>query len=251
MQSRQDIEFDVHTPVNDEGLVANVQHALSLGLPELRDFEYPWNGALTVIAGGPSARKAPLDGKTLALNGALRLFTKAHRAPTYWAACDPQELVADFLTDAPLSTTYLVASKCHPSVFERLREHNVILWHVFDEATYPLIADRAPASRACSITTTIFEVMARLGWRRFDTWGWDGCYMDGDAYAVPQPHSGQDITVMNGEVSYHTTVNWAVEIDDANLALRGFPFPIHIHGGGLIGEILKSYRPFRFVTDIA
>jgi hypothetical protein len=37
-----EIAFDVRVPVDDAGLVANVRHALSLGLPELRDFEYPW-----------------------------------------------------------------------------------------------------------------------------------------------------------------------------------------------------------------
>jgi len=248
MDSR--VEFDVHLPVSDRQLLANVRHALSLGLPELRDFEYPWNGALNVIASGPSARKAPLDGKTLALNGAMRVFTQAHRAPTYWAACDPQELVADFLTEAPESTIYLVASRCHPSVFERLKGRNVVLWHLCENATYALTADRAPVSSACSITLCAFEVMARLGWRGFETWGWDGCYVDGESHAVAQPTAG-DVTVQNGEKTFRTTTNWLNEAKDASLALNGFPFPIHVHGGGMIGEILKSCRPWRFVTDVA
>lgn len=251
MESREAIEFDVQVPVDDRGLLANVQHALSLKLPELRDFEYPWQGALNVIAAGPSARKAPMDGKTLALNGALRLFTNAHRAPTYWAACDAQEAVADFLTDAPQSITYLVASKCHPAVFERLQGRNVILWHVFDKATYRLFADRAPVGGACSITICAFEVMARLGWRRFETWGWDGCYMDGHAHAVAQANGGEDRTVRNGAMSFQTTTTWMNEAQDASNALNGFPFPIHVHGGGMTGEFLKSCRPSHFVTDRA
>src|SRR5580765_5062864 len=176
MEALTEVEFVVSTPVSDEDLVANVRHALTLGLPELCDFEYAWNGPLTVVASGPSALKAPFDGKTLAINGALGLFTRAGRAPTYWVACDPQELVADFLDEMPESTTYLIASKCHPKVFERLRDRKVILWHVHDECTWELTKERQPVARAVSVTICAFELMARLGWRRFDTWGWDGCF---------------------------------------------------------------------------
>lgn len=249
MQPLTAVEFIVSTPVSDDGLIENVRHALGLQLAELRDFEYPWNGPLTVVASGPSARNAPLEGKTLALNGALRLFTDCGRAPTYWAACDPQELVADFLDAPPESTTYLVASKCHPKVFERLRGRNVILWHVHDEATWPLVGGRQPVARGVSITICCFELMARLGWRKFDTWGWDGCYLDGDSYAVPQIHSGDEIAIECDDVSFSTTPAWGLEAQDAIMALRGFPFPIHIHGLGMVGEILKTYLPTRIVTD--
>ncbi len=243
------VEFEVLTPVSDDVLIANVHHALSLGLSELRDYEYPWNGALRVVANGPSARRAELDGKTLAINGALGLFTKSGRVPTYWIACDPQELVADFLDNPPMSTTYLIASKCHPKVFERLKDRNVVVWHVHDEATWPLVRDRDPVARGVSVTICCFEVMARLGWRKFDTWGWDGCFMDGEAHAVPQGEIESNVTIECDEMSFKSTHSWGLESQDAIMALRGFPFPIHIHGMGMIGEILKTYLPTRITTD--
>ncbi len=255
------IEFDIQTPVDGDTLARNVRHALTLGLPELRDFEYPWAESLNVIGNGPSALKAdlPAMNKTLAINGALALFEKARVNPTYWAACDPQPLVADFLERAPYETTYLVASKCHPSVFERLQDHNVILWHVHDTPTMSLTEGLFPVSRAVSVTICIFELMARMGFRAFDTWGWDCCLMDGQENAVAQFNGmvPQDVLVgasqtENGEwlggQLFKTTNTWALEAQDAIMALRGFPFPIHIHGGGMVGEILSSYRP-GVVTD--
>lgn len=249
-----EIIFDIKTPLDDGTLAEHVRHALTLKLPELRDFEYPFEGDLTVIANGPSGRKGPLDGKTLAINGALKLFTDRGLAPTYWIACDPQELVADFLDNAPDETTYLIASKCHPKVFEKLAGKNVILWHVHDTGTHELTADLFPVSRAVSVTICAFEVMARLGWRRFDTWGWDGCIMDGQEHAVAQKNMGNhiDIGVTNAEgveTHYTTIPAWGLEAQDAISALRGFPFPINIHGGGMIGDILGIYLPVHIVTD--
>lgn len=245
------IIFDVHTPLDDGALREHVTHALSLGLPELPDFQYPWTDDLTVVASGPSGPDAPHKGKTVALNGALKTFTDRGEAPTYWAACDPQELVADFLEVAPPQTIYLVASKCHPKVFETLarRGRQVVLWHVGDEATKDILEDRFPVACACSITTVSFELMARLGFRHFHVWGWDGCLMDGAGYANPQTMASPEITVEVGDQTFASTHTWGLEAQDAVAALARFPFQIHVHGGGMTGAILKAYLPSRIVTD--
>lgn len=245
------ITFDIQTPLSGDVLVSHVKHALSLGLPELRQFEYAWQGELTVVANGPSARQAPVSPflKTLAINGALKLFTDKGLAPTYWIACDPQELVADFLEDAPKETTYLVASKCHPAVFEALKDRNVILFHIHDEPTNALTENLGHVSRAVSVTICCFEIMARLGWRKFDTWGWDGCVLDGQEHAVAQTNLGGHIEIEHLDHTYTTLPVWALEAQDAIDALRGFPFPITIHGSGFIGAVLGLYLPVH-VTEV-
>src|SRR6185369_7368494 len=111
------IDFDIRTPADELTIRAHVAHANTLGLPRSNQDAK----VLRVIANGPSAVLAPLDGPVLALNGAIQLFHNSGRVPMFWAACDPQELVADFLPDnPPRETIYLVASKCHPKVFEKL-----------------------------------------------------------------------------------------------------------------------------------
>ncbi len=243
------ITFDVKVPLDGDALLANVTHALSLGLNELRDFEYPYGSALKVIGNGPSARHADLSGKTVAINGALKLFTDRGLAPTYWIACDPQDMVADFLNDPPEATTYLVASKCSPKVFEALRGRNVILWHVHEESTNHLTACRAHVSRAVSVTICGFEVYARLGWRSFDTWGWDGCVMDGQEHAVAQKNIGNHVDIEHLDKHYTTIPAWALEAQDAISALRGFPFDIRVHGGGMMGAILDFWLPVHVKAD--
>jgi hypothetical protein len=250
------INFDVKTPLDGETLVRNVKHALSLRLPELRDMEYAFHGALKVIANGPSARHADLSGKTAAINGALKLFTDKGLAPTYWVACDPQALVADFLDSSkpngcvpPEETIYLIASKCDASVFEALKDRNVVVWHVHDTDTDELTKPYGHVSRAVSVTICGFEVFARLGWRTFDVWGWDGCVLDGQEHAVAQANMGEHIEIEHLDVTYITRPCWALEAQDAIDALRGFPFPIRIHGGGFIGAVLGLYLPVHVTAD--
>lgn len=229
------IEFDVSTP--DEDIAGHVRSAMSRGLPELT-IEPERLGALNVIANGPSALNAPLLGVTLALNGALKLFTDAGLAPTYWAAVDPQAMVADFLSESPEETTYLVASRCHPSVFEALKNRKVILWHA-DDSEGDEGFSSLPVPAICSITITCFEVMSRLGFRRFETWGWDGCYLDGKAHATDQGTGGSFKTVNVGEKSFSTTTNWCLEAQAAYRYLQMLPRDITVHGPGMIGEILR------------
>lgn len=244
------VDFDVRVPVDNAGLVENVHHAFSLGLPELPEFGGDWDETLQIVAGGPSALSAPLDGPTLALNGAMRIFTQRGLAPSYWAGCDPQEALADFIPDdPPQSTFYLVASKCHPKVFEKLRGRSVIVWHVSDEATWPIVRDHHPVLAWVSITLCSFELMARLGWKRFSVWGWDGSYVDGQDHAFPQPHRSDDIEVdLNGR-KFSTTTTWALEAQTATVALAGFPFKIHVHGDGFMPAMLRTFLDKRVMTD--
>lgn len=237
-------------PLDDAALASNVRHALTLGLLEPKDVELPFHEPITIIANGPSARDAPLTGPTCALNGALQLFTEKGLAPTYWAACDPQEMVADFVPDdPPEETVYLVASKCHPRVFEKLAGRKVVLWHVSDDATWDLVKDRQAVLAWVSVTLCTPELLARLGWRQFHIYGWDGCYIDGADHAVGQAHKADNIEIGLGDRAFPTTTTWALEAQTACTALAGFPFPIHVHGSGFVPALLKHFLSRRVMTD--
>lgn len=235
------IAFDIETPKVD--FQSHVDHALTLKLPEADAREK----TLHLYANGPSARLADLEPgcDTMAINGALRLFTDQGVAPTYWIACDPQELVLSFLTEIPEDTTYLVASKCDPAVFDRLKDRNVRLWHVNDSD--------APNKRrvpvAVSVTICALMLAHRLGYRTIHVWGWDCCY-DGD-----QHHAGPGaLSVSSQRISievmsdppqiFASNPTWACEVNDAKgvlPVLRWCGTDVWIHGRSMIGAILTEY----------
>lgn len=238
------IEFEIRVPVDANGLCANVRDCLTRGLPELRH-KPQRHERLTVVANGPTARHAPLNGPSLAINNALSLFTAQGLAPTYWIGCDPQPLLADFLADAPPETTYLVASKCHPSVFDALTGRKVIVWHIDDVATWGLLEHRDAVLSSVSVTICAFEVMSRLGFRKFDVWGWDGCFIDGEANAVAQWINPERRKVIVGGQTFESTPMWALEAQDAVNKLAGIRENIAIHGGGMVGAIFDALLPIR------
>jgi hypothetical protein len=244
------VQFEIHTPASGETIHEHIHHALSLNLPEA-DGE-PLKH-LTIVASGPSRHLAPLTGDTLAVNGAIGHFLDQGQAPTYWAACDPQELVADFIPDDPPKTTiYLVASKCHPAVFEKLKGRDVRLWHIND---YPPPKPLRSVRCASTITLVTQSLMRKaFNYRAFDIYGWDACYEEtqsgiihhaGQPTLTEYPEDTLDLCVgaeqIDGEMSggrwFRTSRSWAAEAQDAITLLSHADYQVTIHGDGLIKAI--------------
>lgn len=227
---------DIYVPEAD--LRGHVAYALSLGLPEV-ELE-PGGETLTIIANGPSAGAFGFGpGDTLAVNGALQLFTASGAAPTFWAACDPSPIVCNFLKDAPAQTTYLVASKCHPAVFDMLADRKVMLWHVDEAETRDMLQGRRMITTASTITVTVME-LAALWYANLETWGWDGCYLDGKDHAVDQEHHrhGDQAVVIGGE-TFASTRSWAQEGTCARIHMSQSSHGLTVHGPGMFSALLR------------
>lgn len=234
--------FDIQVPLSDETCQRHIAETLARGLPEAVARRH-----LTVIANGPSARDVDLNNiafETLALNGAIMLFAEQGLAPTYWACCDPQEVVASLLpSNPPERTIYFVASKCHPAVFEKLKGRDVRVWHIADHP-----ADGRQRVALCSsVTLSATWLMTRLGFTDFDYYGWDGCFIDGRDHAangnpdmVPTVHINYGGKVEGGEViggrTFATSRTWAAEahgVEQLCQLASYFGFGITIHGDGM------------------
>lgn len=242
------IQFAISTPRND--LRAHIDHALSLGLPEAESS----HRQISLIANGPGALGYDFDtpGETIAVNGALKLFTDRGKAPDYWICCDPQGpgdntvTPIDFLSgELPDRTTYLVASKCHPGLFERLKGKDVWLWHVNDVPV--------PGKRQipCAVSVTICALLLLhrppFSYTRVDTYGWDCCFSGEDHHAGPGALSntpGRIIIEVGDGDFYNSTSTWACEVRDATgvlPVLRWCGTDVVIHGPSMLAAIVPEY----------
>lgn len=255
--------FDISTPCNGDELGAHIAHARSLGLPP-SDAE-PIK-TLTIVANGPSRilHDPHAPGDTLALNGALKHFTDAGTWPTFWAACDPQALVADFIPDnPPKETIYLVASKCHPSVFQKLQGRTVRIWDIND---HPDTRDAPRAVPVASSVTLVAQTHMRdaYGYRHFEIYGWDACYQGLEHHAgqfhdkLPEETTVQlcvgatarkikrgkrkGETVYEGGRWFTTSRTWAAEAQDALTLTHHATWTLNVHGDGLIRAMLQAAR---------
>lgn len=234
--------FDIQVPASNDVCRHQIASSLRRGLPEAVS-----RRPLIVVANGPSARGIDLRSlkhPTLALNGAIRLFLEQGLEPTYWACCDTQALVADFLPEhPPTKTAYFVASKCHPSVFDKLRGRDVLLWHVADHPA----EGRQRIALCSSVTLSASWLMVSQGFTDFEYYGWDGCFMDGRNHAAhnnpthaPELHINYGGKVVDGEViggrTFDTTKTWAAEAQGAEQFFqlaKYFDFTVKLHGDGM------------------
>lgn len=237
------IEFRYKTPTTGAALRENVRAALASGRPdaEPRPARFP---NLHIVANGPTAAHAPLDASfTLAVNGSLKLFTERGLAPTFWACVDPKKMIAGFLDNAPRRTHYLVNSQCHPSVLEALRGYPwVSLWHSYNEAFVDLLDGRTVIDAGTTITLNALPLLHMLGYRSFDVWGWDGCYLGGKDHAVAQKHRRRgsvDLKVGFWRRPFKTTPTWALEAQEAVALLSQVNYRVRVRGSGMIGSILR------------
>nr|WP_281384642.1 6-hydroxymethylpterin diphosphokinase MptE-like protein [Nitrospirillum iridis] len=205
-----------------------------------------------MVANGPSAHQAPLEpGRTatdggpvlrVALNGALSLFRARRRAPDYFVACDPQPLVADFLADAPMDTTYLIASRCHPRVFDALEGRRVLLWHLDEVEAETELTGRERIGAGLSVTNAALMLFHHMGVRHLDIWGLDcSAADDGTHHAGPGCTEGPYQPIRVGDRLFQSKPAWAAEAQQFLLHLHAIDAEVTVNGDGMLAAILAEF----------
>lgn len=210
-----------------------------------------------IVGSGPSARHEALwkrleenpDITTVACNGALKLFQEHNTAPHIWTCCDPQDETIDFIPENPPALTdYYIATKCPEALFDRLDKHFVRPWRLGEPDPHAHGKFHVPT--AVSITLVTMNLMRFLGYHRFETYGWDCCYLENKHHATHQPEPEGRIPLelrdqQTQEVIFtcETTPQWVAELNDACLHAHNYNamgYEIVVHGPGLVGRILRD-----------
>ncbi len=248
------IEFEYILPVDEDTCRQHVSANCARHLPDAIQRK-----KLTIVANGPSAKGldfSRIEGPILTVNGSINLFTGKGTWPAYWAVCDSQELVADFLPQRPpQETVYFVAAKCHPAVFQKLHNNNVQLWHISDHTA----KGKARIPQAVSVTISATWLMHRLGFTDFEYYGWDGCLMDNKHHASSETEwtwENNDLLHLNyggkvtdneviGGRTFTTTRSWAAEARSAEQFFQlaeYFDLGVKIHGDGMFACTQQSLK---------
>lgn len=255
------LDIQVETPGLSSEIAARMARNEARSLPDA----IPHRSCI-IVSSGPSARSealwerlsdARLGGDperipVVALNGALSLFGDRDLSPDYWACCDPQDLVNDFVPlDPPRGLTYLLATKCPENLFNRLKTHIVETWRVA-EPDIPETPGLMHVPTAVSITLVAQSLMRFKGFTRFEHYGWDCCYVDGRHHACDQPEPPVErltFDLRDGTpeepgpliAQYDINGSWLAELKDAitqahNMRVMGYS--IVVHGNGLVANAL-------------
>jgi hypothetical protein len=174
--------------------------------------------------------------------------------PTSHILLDARPENIEFAQGAPKSTVVLLASQCHPSLFDALADHpqdKLVLWHASIAAVQEEILnewfDEKPICLVGGGGTVGLRAMylAHLsGFRRLHCYGMDSSYAGDEHHAFAQPlNDGEDLlTIMMAGKSYRCSAWMARQANEFNAhheALAREGTRIVVHGKGLIPDMCR------------
>lgn len=194
-----------------EEICGNIRSSLERGLPELAPALCSHDGTFVIVGSGPSMPQFVDDLKAeqalgrpiCAVNHAHDFLVTQGIEPTFFLTIDPRPRADYHLTQLPQSTFYLLASRVHPEMFDRLKDHHVILWHAWaDQDQAEDIWNSRKAFLIGGGTTSgirAINVGYLLGFRKFVLYGLDSCLApDGKTKRFNGDGSGQMTKIQVG-----------------------------------------------------
>jgi hypothetical protein len=157
-------------------------------------------GAAVLVAGGPSMRDRihairmrHLAGqKIFALNGAAKFLNDHAIIPDYQVLLDPQPYLRSYLG---LAKEYLIASQCHPDVFEAIEAPK--LWHIATEHAEENTPQHPDGDclvgGGYTVGLTAMCLAYAMGYRTLHLYGYDSSVTKEGDHAYPHPVYGSSL----------------------------------------------------------
>ncbi len=185
-------EFEITPSLTFDELSKNVKHTSNLGLRPITDCD-AWrsDNRIAVVGGGPSLKhnlKELRRYKYIMACGSVHDYLVDNNIfPTWCAVTDPDEIMIKYLQRPSPHTKYLLASQCHPKLFDHLRYDDVFVWHAggspeenqlikFPDTDYVL-------GGGCTIGTRAIVIATHFGFENITLFGFDSCIVGDEHHA--------------------------------------------------------------------
>lgn len=161
-------------------------------------------GMMSIACFGPSLKYTyqHLKRPILSVSGAHDFLIARGIVPDYHMDCDPREHKAEFTKNPHKDVTYLMATVCHPKVWENLKGQKVELWHLHNgPETSAWVSKNDPGANMIGGGSTAgmraLEIGSMLGYRRYEIHGMD-CSFEGGSGEIRHagPHVGKKQNVV-------------------------------------------------------
>lgn len=168
--------------------------------------------------------------------------------PTWHVEVDPRAHKVQLIGPPCSTTKYLIASTCHPAVFDHLQGCDVSLWHVFDaaaDAIRMLPHGEWAVMGGSSVGLRAMALARFLGFTDLHIFGMDGCEGPTGKHASDHPNQPKEhsVTVYKG-VEYKTTVSMLTCAKQTFHELNQLKdCKATFYGDGLVQAMAKDYVP--------
>lgn len=239
-----------------ENVLRNVERTLSTSYERFNEHIGSCRGAISICGSGPSfsSEYVNLVGDVMACNGAHDFLIERGIIPKYAMFFDASPLMEGFIERPHPDVTYLVASRCHETVFRKLEGFKVIVWHSMgDIGLIKLLEERAicePAIHGGSAAVGRAMILAyTLGYEEWHLFGTDSSFGDGDSHHIGKTLVDEKMIdvcpIINGERGkwFKSTAWMAGQVEDfidAAPRMQARGVKITVYGTGLLPEMAKG-----------
>ena len=250
--------------VSDEKILEQVAFNIRRQLPQVYGHQ-PNNETVALVCGGPSLKSTEKElvelywagAKVVAVNGAYQWCIDHNIKPSVMVMLDARKFNARFVETAVAGCRYLLAAQCHPDAFEFCKDREVMTWHCCSagQPEVDLLSEYYfkrlnPITLGTTVAIRTIQLMRLLGFRSFDIFGLDSCWLGDDHHSYSQPENDKDkrfITWLRpaGREDlwcHFTCAPWMMRQchDFQNLvAEQGDNCRLNVRGNGLIAAVLR------------
>jgi hypothetical protein len=157
---------------------------------------------------------------------------------------DADPLALEFFTPHK-DITYLIASRCVPEAFERVKGCKLVIWHASGDTNLQAILERRgkmePMSVGGSAAVTRAMILALpMGYTDIHIYGGDSSFADGETHIRQSTTHERRIAIRcNGRV-FEVAPWMALQVEDLKKLVQLIRFAkvkLHFHGDGLLQHV--------------
>lgn len=241
--------------VEEQEAIDNVKFNIKNGWNQIVPHETN-NVEVMILAGGPSLNdhlehiKQLRDQgvKIVTLNGTYNWALGHGLFPVNQIIVDARKMNARFTKPVREDCKYLLASQCHPSVFEGLSKEQTYIWHTSADMIKDVLKENYDIwfgiPGGSTVMLRAIPLLRMLGFKRFHLFGFDSCLREDRHHSYAQPENDDAIIVpviVGGRVfrAHVWMISQAQEFMDL-IRFFGDEIELEVYGDGLISHILKT-----------
>lgn len=193
------VQYCIPSWLRDEQIKLNCQRITSL----IEAGHEKRSEPIAVVNFGPSLRDTWEDIRkfkyVMSCSGAHRFLIERGIVPTYHIDVDPRPHKIKLLGEPHPDVEYLIASTCHPDLFEHLKGFKIKMWHIFDtsdDGLRLLPHGQWAITGGCSVGVRTLTISRFLGFTEIHVFGMDGSFAEEGTHAAEHPNSPKSYSLV-------------------------------------------------------
>lgn len=254
----------LNTPHED--IYANIRYAIRQGHPQV--WQQPMHGEpICIVCGGNSLNDTEQElvdlwhegAKVLTVNGSYQWCLERNIKPHAQVVIDARAFNARFVSPARPGVRYLLASQCHPAIWDAVQGRPLVgIWHACDRddpgaeiLNEYYLGQWQGIVGGTTIGTRAIGLAHALGFLRMHLFGMDACFLHGQGHGYAQPENDADqrlqVTFQPADDRTRKRVfevaPWHLKhLEDTLRYIKhaGDHFALAVHGDGLLAYALST-----------